>query len=423
MKLRTAIAAALFLSLCLPALGQTPGVSSGLPALRYIHPTTRHTSAWALEYMGYDREPAFRIEVHHYHAWCNGYLYFTPTRIIYDPALTPFRKDGFSAKRTDITALNPRSAGLEFHLGDVTQKFAFISQPIAAVPAARDERTALMQFVELLGKDFAAAQQQFLRQLAGLNGAEGAAFGAQPVINILEPAGASANATVNSPGPLLHVYGVAGGASGIRSVTVNGQPAKLVPLSPQLVEFESSPAPMNPVSNPVSVTAQASDNAQAQIAFNVIRPDIRVAEPPVGYQSSSPAVTVHGTVFGMHDIRRVNIGGVNANLVKRNDGGVDFDAPNVPLQIGMNTIPGFVSRADGQDDTFTVAARRLPPGPPPLTLPAILSGLRVGVSQQRIIALIGEKGVDFALTEDAEKLLRAAGAQDPLMEIIAKNRR
>src|SRR5580700_6296760 len=55
----------------------------------------------------------------------------------------------------------------------------------------------------------------------------------------------------------------------------------------------------------------------------------------------------------------------------------------------------------------------------PLSVADVEHGLRAGVSNTRMAALVKQYGVDFELTDAAEKQLRAAGANDELLLTIA----
>lgn len=421
MNSRITLVSGVILCFCLPLVSQTPVLSSGFPALSYAHPVQHRGAAWNVEYLNYAGEPAFRIKVHHYHAWCNGYLYFTPTRIAFDPSLTPWTKDGVVISRSDVSAITPRSSGIEIAWPNALQRFAFLTSPENLSASTPDRREQMMQFLTLVAKDFSIAQQQFFRAIAGLPPGT-AAVSQTPVVNILLPSGASARATVFSREPDLHVYGIASAASGIRTVAVNGNPAKINSLSSQIVLFESGPSPMSAQSLPVSITADANDTSQTAVTFNVLKPEILVSDPQIGQSTADAAINVRGSVFGFKGIQGIKVANTNAVLTQRADGGINFEA-KVPLEMGPNVVPGIITLADGQDVTFFTEARRSPPGPPPMTLPSILQGLRLHVDQKLIISAIDQKGVDFALTEESERLLRAEGAKDSLLQAIEQARR
>ena len=62
-------------------------------------------------------------------------------------------------------------------------------------------------------------------------------------------------------------------------------------------------------------------------------------------------------------------------------------------------------------------------GPEPLTEDEIEQGLTAGITPARMTDKVEELGVNFTLTDDAEKKLRTAGADDALLLEIAKNKR
>lgn len=62
-------------------------------------------------------------------------------------------------------------------------------------------------------------------------------------------------------------------------------------------------------------------------------------------------------------------------------------------------------------------------GPKPLTAGDVEEALRNGVSNARLRAMVREYGVDFDLTDEAERRLRAAGADDVLLLAVSKGKR
>ncbi|HEV2021214.1 MAG TPA: hypothetical protein VGQ94_01660, partial [Terriglobales bacterium] len=60
-----------------------------------------------------------------------------------------------------------------------------------------------------------------------------------------------------------------------------------------------------------------------------------------------------------------------------------------------------------------------PPGPPPLTLAEVENAL-ANLPRKRVVEMVGEYGVDFELSNQAEKRLRDAGADSDLLLAIAK---
>ncbi len=73
--------------------------------------------------------------------------------------------------------------------------------------------------------------------------------------------------------------------------------------------------------------------------------------------------------------------------------------------------------------TRTVEATLAPAGPPPFTLQDVVKMLEGDIHPKRVATLVQETGVDFALTDAAEKQLRAAGADSDLLLAVAKARK
>jgi formylglycine-generating enzyme required for sulfatase activity len=86
-------------------------------------------------------------------------------------------------------------------------------------------------------------------------------------------------------------------------------------------------------------------------------------------------------------------------------------------------------RALGADDELIAAIRSAAAAraagaaeapKPPLTEAEILKGLGGGISNHRLVVLVGRYGVDFSLTAESEERLRALGADEELMAAIGK---
>jgi hypothetical protein len=91
------------------------------------------------------------------------------------------------------------------------------------------------------------------------------------------------------------------------------------------------------------------------------------------------------------------------------------------------SAPGFqdwtqaVTAAAGQ--THAIEARLTPAGPPPFSVSDIVALLQGEVAPARVAALVTERGVDFTLTDQAEKQIRAAGGDAELLVAIVKARK
>jgi hypothetical protein len=88
------------------------------------------------------------------------------------------------------------------------------------------------------------------------------------------------------------------------------------------------------------------------------------------------------------------------------------------------SAPGYqewtqtVAAAAGQ--TLAVEARLTPIGPPPFSVRDIVELLQGEVAPARVATLVTERGVDFALNNEAEQQIRAAGGDAELLVAIAK---
>ena len=124
---------------------------------------------------------------------------------------------------------------------------------------------------------------------------------------------------------------------------------------------------------------------------------------------------------GFRAIDLIEVAGKKATIQTNPTGEVEFEADAVPLIVGDNNLQGFVAVRDGSRMPFKVAVKRNPPpGPPPLALNEVVDALQKGVPAARVVSLVSQFGVSFALTDDAEKQLRAAGADTNLLLVIAK---
>ncbi len=71
----------------------------------------------------------------------------------------------------------------------------------------------------------------------------------------------------------------------------------------------------------------------------------------------------------------------------------------------------------------TLEARLQRSGPPPFTLQDVVKMLEGDIHPKRVATLVQETGVDFALTDAAEKQLRAVGADSDLLLAIARGKK
>ncbi|HYX71020.1 MAG TPA: hypothetical protein VE825_17930, partial [Terriglobales bacterium] len=243
---------------------------------------------------------------------------------------------------------------------------------------------------------------------------------APPVITMVEPAGAEESRPAEV-GATLRVRGIATQPSGIAQVTVNGQPATLKALSPQTSEFLLASLAIGPGTSSVLVLATATDKTESHQVLSVMRPEVKITAPAPGAPVSEATVAVRGVASGFRELERVEVAGKSAALSRQPDGSVQFEVAAVPVPVGESTLQGSAVSSSGHSEPFTIAVKRLPPpGPPALGLKEVLDALSNRVPKARLLALIQQYGVDFALNEDIERQLREAGADSDLLLAIAK---
>ena len=241
-----------------------------------------------------------------------------------------------------------------------------------------------------------------------------------PTISMLEPAGAEEGKTVSAYDSTLHLRGIASQASGIASISVNGQSAFFKPLAPQTVEFDLRDLPLSSGTSAVVVVATATDKSVGQMTFKVSRSEVRVLEPGAGSETTDAAVKVRGLASGFADVDKVEVAGQTATLQRRADGTVEFEASNVPLTVGPNALQGYVLTRGGMRQSFSLNLKRNPPpGPPALTLAEVENAL-ANLPKKRVAEMVEQYGVDFELTDETEKRLRDAGADANLLLVLVK---
>lgn len=380
--------------------------------------------------------PVVRYPVAHRHAAfglvvsaCGGWLYFSRDTIRYE-VLGPsqYANHSFQFPRGQLTSAREKPAFLvrsglaEFRFRGggpydfwMISKSAIRNAPSGVTPSPVESRgfqdliTAAMRFEDVAA--MLIAREERLRPPPA----------PPPVISMLEPAGAEAGKSLEVGTATLHLRGIASHAKGIASVVVNGQTAYLKPLAPQTVEFDLRELPVNAGASAVVIVATSTENTQSQMIFTVNRAEVKVLEPAANFETQDEKIKVRGMAIGMPNVDRVEVAGVAAVLRPGPAGEVEFEAAGIPLQEGPNTLSGYVLTRNGTRQPFQIAVKRLPPpGPPALTLKELVDALHKGLPPTRVKALVAEYGVEFALTEEAEKSLREAGADSDLLLAVAK---
>jgi hypothetical protein len=371
---------------------------------------------------------AVRYSVSHVHggmfpSFCFGWLYFSRDTIRYE-VVRGDRGHSFQFRRSELEVakewttfgLPNRSAELRFH----GNNYHFYQVPESNLAGGRVQPQGFQDLVNVANNPEDALAMAEARA-ARLNPPKPVAPPAPPpTISMLEPSGAEEGKTVPGYDPTLHVRGIASAASGIASVSVNGQSAFSKPLAPQTVEFDLRDLPLASGMSAVVVVATATDKSVSQMTFKVSRSEVRVLEPGAGSETTDAAVKVRGLAVGFQDVDKVEVAGQAASLRRREDGAVEFEAASVPLTVGPNTLQGYVLTRGGVRQNFNLnLTRKPPPGPPALTLAEVENAL-ANLPKKRVAEMVSQYGVDFDLTDEAEKRLRDAGADASLLLAIAK---
>ena len=400
------------------APAQVPTVHEGELALGFANSRASQTTTWYVDYVEHAGEPAFRILAHHFHAECTGYLYIGKTKIAYVPAFTPGQKDAFQIARSELKGASPRYSGFSFTVGAKAQQFAFLSEPAhRSASAAQDSREQLMLFVSLMMSDFDLAQSQFGRIVAGWQqvfspvGAPNQPPGAAG-IRVLSPRGAAEGKVVDSTRDSLAVIGVVAQPTPVRGVLMNGQPIPTRQISTNIVEFQSAPVQLQSTETAVNLVG-ICDSGQSQLMFNVRKPGITFATTPL--RTPDATADVKGTLTGYGEIERVELDGKTATLTRNPDNSVEFEVSDTPVDLGKNTLAGTIFGADGARHSFSVVVERRPR----LTLDFVRRAIPT-LSRTRLLELLDVYGVDFQLDEGNTKQLRAAGADQSLLDAIGE---
>ncbi len=381
-------------------------------------------------------EAAIRYPVFHQHfglglgGGCAGYLYFSRDKIWYEILRPePDKAHSFSFSRSalasagewrDMFGGSKQSAELRFNTPNAYHFFRMRKRWIDS-PSVSFDWGEVLPFQELVE---AATRFDDVMDRVRAREARLHPPATPPVISMLDPVGAEPGKALDVAAARVSLRGVASHASGIVSVNINNSPAHLKVLAPTTVEFNLPDFAVNPGASAIVVMANATDKSQAQLIFTINHPDVRLLAPAPNSETDREAVQVRGVAAGFRSVDRIEIAGKPATFHANPAGEVEFEADAVPLAVGPNTVQGFVVAHDGTRLPFKIEVQRKPPpGPPPLALAEVLEALQKGVPAPRVASLVSQFGVSFALSDDAEKQLRSAGADTNLLLAIAKAKR
>jgi hypothetical protein len=417
-------------------------IAFGWPALTFAQKIPSAGPGPTLSFNGDNAEvvsdgdnPVLRLPAAHIHATsvCVGYLYISRDAIRYE-VIRPEHDKGhsFDFKRTELThadawrlavARGSATGPAEFKFRSGTYHFYAVTKSFvqdATRLAYNSVRTSsdILSYQELV---FPATHLDNAVAIVKAREARLHPAPAPPLtISVLEPSGVEAGKTLATTLARLHLRGVASHASGISAVSINGQAAFLKTLAPQTVEFDMRDIAVNPGQSAVVILATATDKSLGQLTFTVSRAEVRILDPAPNSETLETTIKVRGLAVGFHEVEKVEVAGTAASLRNRGNGEVEFVVEGVPLTVGSNTIQGVVTASNSVRENFQVTLQRRAP---PLTLKEIQKALQDGISPARMSALVAKYGVDFTLNAETEKSLRAAGADNALLGVIANAKR
>jgi hypothetical protein len=199
-------------------------------------------------------------------------------------------------------------------------------------------------------------------------------------------------------------------------------------ISLALRDFDQVLALVKPPAAPSTVVAQpvAAPPPEPKPAAPPAPPTIVLSAPSgaganqVIELKESPLV-IRGVAMDSTGIPVVSINGALANMRPQNTQAAEFWTDPLPLQSGGNRFQ-IVASNSAHVETQLVFIVHYTPKPPPdpraLSKPQIIALLQGGVLSGRIAAIIKERSIKFTPTPDDLNDLRAAGADDELIEAI-----
>ncbi|MGH9671229.1 MAG: PEGA domain-containing protein [Terriglobales bacterium] len=114
-------------------------------------------------------------------------------------------------------------------------------------------------------------------------------------------------------------------------------------------------------------------------------------------------------------------------ITSESEGALDIEGLEAGKHRLRLTFPGY--KEWNQEITLTaaqplvIAARLEAAGPKPLAFEEVEEALKNGISPKRVITLVKQFGVDFALTGDRETSLRSVGADDAVLDVIRQSKK
>jgi len=376
-------------------------------------------------------DPTFRIAVAHQHAatGCYGYLYVTRNEIWYEViAPASDSSHGFRFPRATLTdARQWRFMGstmpeVEFKFANGrTYHFFRVREELIGQPSAESRK---LRWEDVLSWEPLAQAAMNFNATVRLAEDRQAALAPKPFPTVSLTADPS---TVEKGREVTLTWTSANATSldlepGIGSVPSIGSRSIEPTESTTYILAAQGPGGANNASAQVTVSAP-----QVPPTIFLMDPSVSAAGQTLDV-SKSPLV-LHGVVMSSSGIPVVTINGAPAALRPKSDQAAEFTSDPIVLQPGENRVEIAATNASHAEGKFAFVARFTPPAAPPpppttpthtkgLTLSDILNLLKGDVSSDRVAALVRERGIKFAPSEDDLKDIRAAGGGDDLVDAL-----
>lgn len=361
------------LAAALPAAAQQAVMHEDRPALKFDGTSAMAPGVSGVTYVDSitrGGETAFRFLVRHIHeGHCQGFLYLTRTRIAYEPVDSPdFRAHAFDVLRTELKEAKPETSPFGRYWSLNFQK----------------EAPAAASFVPLF--DFGAASGRPLHQPAD-----------------------------SAPLSALFVR-VVGGFDAAEQ------------------EFQLLTAALRP--QPQAVPGGGvGQSATSILAYTPRPPEANITEP-AETEVKQDKIRVKGVAFDPSGlgIRSIEVMGQMAAMKPMRGGhAMEFWVDDVPLQAGENRIEIVVTNVSDLQGRTTIRVRRLEAETAkaqpeslvsqPLSVEDVIKALDGGLTRTRILTIVKERGVNFAVTPEIKSRLRAAGADPGFIDELGKAKR
>ncbi len=421
-----------FLLLALALITLAPPYSLGGQRRGAAAPVAANESvAWEKFLIKGEPDPTFKFPVAHQHAatGCYGYLYITRDQIWYDVvAPASDRSHGFRLTRATLTDarqwkfMGSTMPEVEFKFANgKTYHFFRVREELIGQPSAESRK---LRWDDVLSWEPLA--QAAINFDATVRMAEDrqAALAPKPIPTASLAVDPS---TVEKGHEVTLTWTSANATSldlepGIGPVPSMGSRSVAPTESTTYILAVQGPGGANNTSAHVTVSAP-------QVPPTIFLMDPSVSAPGQTLDVSKSPLVLHGVVMSSAGIPVVTVNGAPAALRPKSDQAAEFTSDPIVLQPGENQVEVAATNASHAEGKFAFVARFTPPAapaPPPaapshakgLTKSDILDLLKGAVPSDRVAALVKERGIKFAPSEDDFNEIRAAGGGDDLIDAL-----